>query len=181
MLPHFFYLNCHCTSAFLIWRHRENFCFQRGNVNEIMAGTSISPGRDVGRPGVNFAIYAENASKVELCLFDSADSQKESHRLTLKEYTDKVWHGYLPDVLAGQIYGYRLHGPFDPSKGHRFNPNKVVLDPYAKLIGRDVRWADELFGYRFDDPELDLSFDDRDSAPYAPLAMVDRSGVYLGR
>ncbi len=122
--------------------------------------------------GVNFAIYAENATKVELCLFDSADAQKEAHTIPLKEYTDKVWHAYLPDVLAGQLYGYRFHGPFDPSKGHRYNPNKVVLDPYAKLIGRDVRWADELFGYRFDDPEADLSFDQRDSAPYAPLATV---------
>ena len=122
--------------------------------------------------GVNFAIYAENATKVELCLFDSADAEKESQRITLKEYTDKVWHVYLPDVLSGQLYGYRFHGPFDPSKGHRFNPNKIVLDPYAKLIGRDARWADELFGYKFDHPEADLSFDDRDSAPYAPLATV---------
>jgi isoamylase len=122
--------------------------------------------------GVNFAIYAENATKVELCLFDTPDSEKESHRIVLKEYTDKVWHAYLPDVLAGQLYGYRFHGPFDPSRGHRYNPNKVVLDPYAKLIGRDVRWADEVFGYRFDDPQADLSFDDRDSAPYAPLATV---------
>jgi glycogen operon protein len=122
--------------------------------------------------GVNFAIYAENATKVELCLFDTPDSERESHRITFKEYTDRVWHAYLPDVLAGQLYGYRFTGPFDPSKGHRFNPNKVVLDPYAKLIGRDVRWADELFGYRFDDPQGDLSFDDRDSAPYAPLATV---------
>jgi isoamylase len=122
--------------------------------------------------GVNFALYAENATKVELCLFDSPDAEREAHRITIKEYTDKVWHAYLPDVLAGQLYGYRLHGPFDPSKGHRFNPNKVVLDPYAKLIGRDVRWADELFGYRLNDPEADLSFDDRDSAPYAPLAIV---------
>jgi isoamylase len=75
-------------------------------------------------------------------------------------------------VLPGQLYGYRVSGPFDPAKGHRFNPSKVVLDPYAKLIGRDVRWSDELFGYKFDDPQADLSCDDRDSAPYAPLAMV---------
>jgi isoamylase len=122
--------------------------------------------------GVNFAIYAENATKVELCLFDSADAEKESLRITFKEYTDKVWHAYLPDVLAGQLYGYRFHGPSDPSKGQRFNANKVVLDPYAKLIGRDVRWADELFGYRLDDPLADLSFDDRDSAAFAPLAVV---------
>jgi len=122
--------------------------------------------------GVNFGIFSENATKVELCLFDSADAAKESHRLRLKEYTDKVWHVYLPDVLPGQLYGYRIHGPFDPAKGQRFNPGKVVLDPYAKLIGREVRWSDELFGYKLNDPETDLSFDDRDSAPYAPLAVV---------
>ena len=98
--------------------------------------------------------------------------EQEAHRIPLKEYTDKVWHAYLPDVLPGQLYGYRVHGPFDPAKGHRFNPNKVVLDPYAKLIGRDVRWADTLFGYKLDDPEADLSFDDRDSASVAPLAAV---------
>jgi glycogen operon protein len=122
--------------------------------------------------GVNFALFAEDATKVELCLFDSADASQESHRIPLKEYTDKVWHVYLPDVLPGQLYGYRVHGPFDPAQGHRFNPNKVVLDPYAKLIGRDVRWADELFAYKLQDPQADLSFDDRDSAPYAPLAVV---------
>src|SRR5260370_6810571 len=122
--------------------------------------------------GVNCARYAEHGAKVELCLFDYPDSSAEAHRIPLKEYTDKVWHAYLPDLLPGQLYGYRVHGPFDPCQGHRFNPSKVVLDPYAKLIGRDARWADELFGYRFDDPGADLSFDDRHSAPYAPLAMV---------
>ena len=91
---------------------------------------------------------------------------------TVKEYTDKVWHAYLPDVLPGQLYGYRVHGPFEPAQGHRFNPSKVVLDPYAKLIGRNVRWDDSLFGYKFGDEQADLSFDDRDSAPYAPLATV---------
>jgi isoamylase len=122
--------------------------------------------------GVNFALFAENATKVELCLFDSRDATGESHRIPIKEYTDKVWHIYLPDVLPGQLYGYRVHGPYEPARGHRFNPHKVVLDPYAKSIGRDVRWADELFGYKLNDPEADLSFDDRDSAPHAPLAVV---------
>jgi len=90
----------------------------------------------------------------------------------MPEYTDQVWHAYLPEVLPGQLYGYRVHGPFEPQQGQRFNPNKIVLDPYAKALGRDVRWADELFAYRLGDPEADLSFDDRDNAPYAPLAMV---------
>ena len=89
--------------------------------------------------GVNFALFAEHATKVELCLFDSPDATQEAHRITVKEYTDKVWHAYLPDLLPGQLYGYRVHGPYEPANGHRFNPSKVVLDPYAKLIGRNVR------------------------------------------
>ncbi len=122
--------------------------------------------------GVNFAIFSENATQVELCLFDSPDATQEAHRIPVKEYTDKVWHAYLPDVLPGQLYGYRFHGPYEPARGHRFNPNKVVLDPYAKLIGRDLRWDDSLFGYKVGDEQVDLSFDDRDSAPHAPLAAV---------
>jgi len=83
--------------------------------------------------GVNFALFSEHATKVELCLFDSADAAKEARRIELKEQTDQVWHCYLPDGLPGQLYGYRVHGPYEPAKGHRFNPNKVLLDPYAKL------------------------------------------------
>jgi glycogen operon protein len=120
--------------------------------------------------GVNFALFSECATGVELCLFDSPDSQKESHRLKMPEQTDQVWHCYLPDVVPGQLYGYRVHGPYDPKNGHRFNPNKVVLDPYAKSIGRDVRWDDSLFGYPIGGD--DLGFDERDSAASAPLASV---------
>ncbi len=122
--------------------------------------------------GVNFALFAEHATKVELCLFESPAATTEQHKITMKEYTDKVWHAYLPDVLPGQLYGYRVHGPYEPEHGHRFNANKVVLDPYAKLIGRELKWADEVFAYKFGDPAADLSFDDRDSAPFAPLAAV---------
>ncbi|HWB08171.1 MAG TPA: glycogen debranching protein GlgX [Pirellulales bacterium] len=122
--------------------------------------------------GVNFTLYSENATKVELCLFDSVDDKQESFRVALKEQTDMVWHGYLPDVRPGHLYGFRVHGPYEPSKGHRFNPNKVLLDPYAKAIGRDVRWSDEMWGYKIGDAEADLSFDDRDNAAFAPLAAV---------
>jgi isoamylase len=122
--------------------------------------------------GVNFALFSEQASRVELCLFDSPDAEKESVRVILPEQTDLVWHGYLPDVRPGQLYGFRVHGPYEPLAGHRFNPNKVLFDPYGKAVGRTVRWSDELFGYRVGDPEGDLSFDDRDSAPTAPLAAV---------
>jgi isoamylase len=122
--------------------------------------------------GVNFAIFSENATKVELCLFDSPESTHEQHRIRIKQYTDKVWHAYLPDVLPGQLYGYRVHGPYEPENGHRFNANKIVLDPYGKLIGRELVWADQVFGYKFNDPAADLSFDDRDSAAFAPLSAV---------
>jgi isoamylase len=120
--------------------------------------------------GVNFAIFSEAGSKVELCLFDSVDAKKETHRIPLPERTDMVWHGYFPDVEPGQLYGYRVHGPYDPGAGHRFNPNKVILDPYAKAMGRDVAWDDSLFGYKMG--QDDLSYDERDSAPFAPLASV---------
>jgi glycogen operon protein len=122
--------------------------------------------------GVNFALFSEHAAKVELCLFESVEAQHETIRITLPDKTDQVWHGYLPDVRPGQLYGYRVHGPYDPKVGHRFNPNKIVLDPYAKAIGRTVRWSDEMFGYRIGDPAEDLSFDDRDNAANAPLAVV---------
>ena len=88
--------------------------------------------------GVNFALFSEHATKVELCLFDSPDAQTESHRIALPEKTHQVWHGYLPDLRPGQIYGYRVHGPNEPARGHRFNPRKVLLDPYAKVIARDL-------------------------------------------
>ncbi len=120
--------------------------------------------------GVNFALFSENATGVELCLFDQAGQETESHRVPLRERTDQVWHCFLPDCLPGQLYGYRVHGPYEPDSGHRFNPNKVVLDPYAKLVGRDVAWDDALFGYKIG--EDDRTFDNRDSAAFAPLAMV---------
>jgi isoamylase len=122
--------------------------------------------------GVNFALFSENAEAVDLCLFDSEDSTKESRTIRLTERKDMVWHCYMPDVRPGQLYGYRVHGPYDPANGMRFNGQKVLLDPYARAIGRDVRWSDELFAYKFGDPQLDQSRDDRDSAPYAPLGRV---------
>jgi isoamylase len=120
--------------------------------------------------GVNFAIFSEHATRVELCLFDSLDAEVETVTIPLNEHTDMVWHGYLPDVHPGQLYGYRVHGPYEPHHGHRYNPHKLVLDPYAKVIGRPVRWNEALFGFRTG--EDDTTFDERDSAPYAPLAAV---------
>ncbi len=122
--------------------------------------------------GVNFSLFSEHATSVELCLFDAPDSQQESHRVRLPERTDLAWHGYLPDIYPGQLYGYRVHGPYEPEQGHRFNPHKIVLDPYAKAIGRDLGWGDEMFGYRIGDDGEDLSMDDRDNVAIAPLAAV---------
>src|SRR5215210_4040998 len=96
--------------------------------------------------GVNFALFSANATKVELCLFDDA-GERELDRVELHEYTDEVWHGYLPDARPGTIYAYRVHGPYEPAAGHRFNPNKLLLDPYAKQIIGDLNWNPALFGY----------------------------------
>jgi glycogen operon protein len=122
--------------------------------------------------GVNFAIYSEHAEKVELCLFNSGEPPTQEQCIALSEQTNQVWHGYFPDVRPGQLYGYRVYGPYDPANGHRFNPKKVLLDPYAKAIGRPLLWDDSLFGYRLGDARQDLAADDRDSAAFAPLAMV---------
>jgi glycogen operon protein len=138
----------------------------------ILPGRPYPLGATVDGRGTNFALFSEHAEKVELCLFNSPDDEHEAERIVLREQTDMVWHGYLPGVVAGQLYGYRVYGPYAPHEGHRFNPNKVLFDPYAKAIGRQVRWGDELFGYRIGDPEEDLSFDERDNAAKAPLAAV---------
>jgi isoamylase len=120
--------------------------------------------------GVNFALYSVNASKVELCLFDARG--REVERIVLPEYTDEIWHGYLPDARPGQRYGYRVHGPYAPDAGHRFNPNKLLLDPYAKQIVGQLKWAPQLFGYVIGHKDKDLSFDRRDSAPFMPQCAV---------
>ncbi len=122
--------------------------------------------------GVNVAVFSAHATTVELCLFDGADAARPSVCVALPEHTDMVWHGYFPDVRPGQLYGFRVHGPYDPRSGHRFNPHKVVVDPYARSVARSVRWDDSLFGYRIGDANGDLSFDTRDNAAYCPLAAI---------
>ena len=114
--------------------------------------------------GVNFALFSEHASKVELCLFDET-GRREVHRIQMREQTDQVWHCYLPEARPGWLYGYRVHGPYDPAKGLRFNPHKLLLDPYAKQIHGDIKWSDSHFSYRIGHRNQDLSFDRRDSAP----------------
>jgi isoamylase len=121
--------------------------------------------------GINFALFSENAERVELCLFD-ARGRRELHRIPLPEYTNQVWHGYLPDLRPGQLYGYRVHGPYDPERGHRFNPNKLLLDPYAKSLIGAFRWSDAHYGYRVDHRAADLSFDRRNNAGGMPKCRV---------
>ncbi|GGB23881.1 glycogen operon protein GlgX homolog [Sphingomonas metalli] len=121
--------------------------------------------------GVNFAVFSANATKIELCLFDSG-GRRELARLELPECTDEVWHGFLPDAGPGQLYGYRAYGPYEPEQGHRFNPNKLLLDPYARQLHGQIKWTDALHGYQVRSKREDLSFDKRDSAPAMPKGVV---------
>jgi glycogen operon protein len=122
--------------------------------------------------GVNFALYSENATAVELCLFNETDDSTEAARIRLKERTNHIWHVYIPGLSPGQLYGYRVYGPYEPHNGHRFNPNKLLIDPYAKSIAGTINWDDSLFGYELGHPDEDQSFNDADSAPYIPKAAV---------
>ena len=121
--------------------------------------------------GVNFALFSEHASKVELCLFDT-HGRREIERVVLRERTNDVWHGYLPKLGPGQLYGYRVHGPYEPEKGHRFNPNKLMFDPYARSVFGKLRWHDADFSYKVGAKREDLSFDWRDNAVLMPKAQV---------
>ncbi len=122
--------------------------------------------------GVNFALFSEHATAVELCLFDAPDAREESERIPLRERTNQVWHGYLPEARPGQLYGWRVHGPWEPERGHRFNPHKLLVDPYARAIAGRVDWSDALFGYRIGHPAEDLARSDADSAPHVPRCVV---------
>jgi glycogen operon protein len=122
--------------------------------------------------GVNFALFSENATAVELCLFERPDDARETHRVRIEECTDFVWHIYLPESRPGQLYGYRVHGLYEPEDGLRFNPAKVLIDPYAKAIAGNIDWSDALFGYRIGDPKADLSLDDRENAGSIPKCVV---------
>ena len=121
--------------------------------------------------GVNFSLFSANATKVEVCLFD-AQGQTELERIELPEYTDQIFHGWLPDLGPGQVYGYRVHGPYAPDAGHRFNPNKLLLDPYARAHTGELKWNPALFGYTIGHADEDLSFDTRDSANFMPKCVV---------
>jgi isoamylase len=120
--------------------------------------------------GVNFSLFSAHATKVEICLFDS-EGKTETDRIELPEFSDEIWHGYVPDIGPGQYYGYRVHGPYEPEAGHRFNPNKLLLDPYARAHAGSLTWNPAVFGYTMESLD-DLTFDERDSAPFMPKCVV---------
>jgi len=122
--------------------------------------------------GVNFTLYSENATGVDLCLFNGVHDEVESAQIPITEYSELIWHIYIPDLKPGQLYGFRVYGPYEPEKGHRFNPNKLLVDPYAKAIAGTIDWNDSLFGYEVGNPQEDLSFSKTNSAPFIPKAVV---------
>ena len=134
-------------------------------------GSAFPLGASFDGLGVNFAVFSAHATRIELCLYDPT-GRREIARFELPEWTDEVWHGYLPYARPGLLYGFRAHGPYEPEQGHRFNPNKLLLDPYAKGLSGSVKWTDALFGYRVNSARADLSFDRRDSAPAMPKGVV---------
>jgi isoamylase len=130
--------------------------------------------------GVNFALFSQHATGVELCLLDSPDAPRERERISMPEQTDNVWHVYLPGIQPGQIYGYRVYGPYEPDAGHRFNPNKLVIDPYAKAFSGQLAWRDEVYGYIVGGEYEDLTLDEHDSAPFMPRSVVIESAFDWG-
>jgi isoamylase len=151
-------------------------------MTRVWPGASAPLGATWDGEGTNFAVFSEHGQKVELCLFDHPDAGTESERIPLQERTDQIWHAYLPDVRPGQAYGYRVYGPYAPAEGHRFNPAKLLLDPYAKAISGAVQWSDALSGYpvRSSDPDRDLVADNQDSAPGMPKSIVIESAFTWG-
>jgi isoamylase len=139
--------------------------------------TAVWPGQPYPRgatwdgEGVNFSVFSAHAGKVELCIFDSS-GRREVQRIELRERTDDMWHAYLPEARPGLLYGYRVHGPYEPAKGLRFNPHKLLIEPYAKHIQGELKWSDAHFGYRVGHPKADLSFDKRDNAAGMPKCRV---------
>jgi isoamylase len=137
----------------------------------IQEGSPFPRGATWDGKGVNFSLFSSHATKVELCVFDAA-GERELERIVLPEYTNEIWHGYVPDLGPATVYGYRVHGPYEPDAGHRFNPNKLLLDPYARAHTGALTWNPACFGYTIGGEGDDLTFDERDSAPFMPKCVV---------
>jgi isoamylase len=146
----------------------------------VWPGTPYPLGAVWDGEGTNFALFSENATGVELCLFEGPDDAEESVRIPLREREHQIWHSYLPDVLPGTFYGYRVDGPYAPAEGHRFNPAKLLLDPYARAITGSIRWSDALFGYRIGAPDEDLVPGEENSAGGMPKCLVVESAFSWG-
>lgn len=154
---------------------RENY------TREIRPGNPYPLGASWDGNGVNFAVYSENAQSVELCLFENQQAQSENVKIEIQEVTHHVWHVYVVGLGPGQLYGYRFHGPYAPENGHRFNANKLLIDPYAKALSGTVDWDDAHFAYQIGSEQQDLSFSPSDSAPYVPKSVVvDQRFDWLG-
>src|SRR5689334_12974005 len=138
------------------------------NIREVWPGRAYPLGAHYDGHGVNFAIYSEVATRVEVCFYDRRDPTREAARIDLPQQTSAIWHGYVPGLRPGTLYGYRVHGPYDPQNGHRCNPAKLLIDPYAKSIHGEVDWSQPVFGYPLGHPEGDLCIDTRDSALGVP-------------
>src|SRR6202789_4137109 len=150
-----------------------NGCKRRGGSMPVRSAEEGLPnplGAHWDGSGTNFALFSANATKVEVCLFDES-GERELSRVELPEYNDQIFHGYLRDVGPGTFYGYRVHGPYDPKAGHRFNPNKLLLDPYARAHAGSLKWNPAVFGYQMETGD-DLTFDERDSAPFMPKCVI---------
>ena len=139
-------------------------------IYQVKEGLPFPRGAHWDGDGTNFALFSANATKVEVCLFDAFDG-KEVARIELPEYTDQIFHGYIADVHPGTFYGYRVHGPYEPDAGHRFNPNKLLLDPYARAHAGELKWDPAVFGYKMESGD-DTTFDERDSAPFMPKCVI---------
>ncbi|WP_031526476.1 glycogen debranching protein GlgX [Dyadobacter crusticola] len=155
-------------------RHIENELLESPSSNQlkVLPGRPFPLGASFDGNGVNFAVFSENADGVELCLFNSENDTEEEAKIKIEEVTHHIWHVYVPGLKAGQLYGYRVHGRFEPENGHRFNANKLLIDPYSRALAGELKWDEALFGYNFGDEQEDLSFNDKDSAPFIPKSVV---------
>ncbi|TFE67590.1 glycogen debranching enzyme GlgX [Methylacidiphilum sp. Yel] len=151
---------------------------EKDTIYTALPGRTYPLGATWDGQGVNFALYSEHATKVDLCLFDSTGKET---KVPITDCTDYIWNVYIPSLSPGQLYGYRVHGPYEPQAGHRFNPHKLLLDPYARLIKGELNWNEAVFGYKINDPQSDLSFNETDSAPYVPLSVVIDSNQSTGK
>ncbi|MFI4994513.1 MAG: glycogen debranching protein GlgX [Hyphomicrobiales bacterium] len=146
----------------------------------VESGDPLTLGASFDGKGTNFAIFSAHADRIELCLF-GADGARELERVTLPEYTNEIWHGYLPDIGPGTLYGYRVHGPYEPAQGHRFNPNKLLIDPYARSLCGEIKWSAASYGYLVASEDKDLTFNEDDSAPFMPKCrVVDQAADWSG-